>query len=635
MPTEDASSELLRAHRPLLAYDPQGDYRALAVDSVVENGNSLKRGGRLLADGRGTTGHDLTLQFLASYDAQKEDRLVEAPFRAATARRLQALQRNIDVVYVRPPKRDGDCLWLQYWIWFYYHPGNLLGAGRHEGDWKLVQIGLDPLTHKPVSVVSTHATESRAYAWEKVASQECDGCAGECRHPRVEVGLFSHSMRLSSSAGPSQADREPGLEVLPTLRRLGPWHEWPGRWGGSDGFGGFGSSPRGPCASHPAWEQPASFAAKAKRRAPADALIRAIGKLLPEPPRPRLRLVNRVGDDVVVELSLPRSQLRRHRWVFLTVHGLSGKRIVRKRPVSIGREPVRVSVPLRDGHPKQTLVGASTFTWLRRRSEVVWAKAIPLDSPQAPRPWSERVKKRFHYELVCHLSAFGAASAKEIERRRFNVLDLALTREEIEEVVDSARRHGLVEPLGHSRRGDGTPTDADEWIPTERGRLRSRRLGEAAPALFKAAPPALIAAVIGLLGKTFDVGGNLFFVIAIAIAALLLAPAVFAFVLHLSHGALPRTVASVWDRHAVELPELNRWYSRRYRLIPYVLTGLAVAVVMAWLIVGTGNGYSISGQLASMFLGGILGGVCAALITDLQRTAALRKEAIAARDWQG
>ena len=38
---------------------------------------------------------------------------------------------------------SGGKTWLQYWLFSYYNPQNVLGFGVHEGDWEFIQVGLD------------------------------------------------------------------------------------------------------------------------------------------------------------------------------------------------------------------------------------------------------------------------------------------------------------------------------------------------------------------------------------------------------------------------------------------------------------------------------------------------------------
>lgn len=39
---------------------------------------------------------------------------------------------------------DSGQLWLQYWLWYIYNDYHLaFNAGLHEGDWEMVQVGMD------------------------------------------------------------------------------------------------------------------------------------------------------------------------------------------------------------------------------------------------------------------------------------------------------------------------------------------------------------------------------------------------------------------------------------------------------------------------------------------------------------
>ena len=55
------------------------------------------------------------------------------------AQRLRAAGYG-DRVYGRAVTTGGKT-WLQYWLFSYYNPQNVLGFGVHEGDWEFVQIG--------------------------------------------------------------------------------------------------------------------------------------------------------------------------------------------------------------------------------------------------------------------------------------------------------------------------------------------------------------------------------------------------------------------------------------------------------------------------------------------------------------
>ena len=62
-------------------------------------------------------------------------------------------------------KEDGGRTWLQYWLWCYYNPKHLLGWGKHEGDWEVVQIGLDGET--PDVLTYSQHENGEARDWDK------------------------------------------------------------------------------------------------------------------------------------------------------------------------------------------------------------------------------------------------------------------------------------------------------------------------------------------------------------------------------------------------------------------------------------------------------------------------------------
>ena len=111
------------------------------------------RTARLIAEAGGA----LTLDFLRAgtyadgQDGRDDDRLDAGPEPVADARRAHLDDEIADVAYGRVAPRRGGGLWLQYWL-FYFHsakgiPGvagadGLLGAGLHQGDWELVQVGI-------------------------------------------------------------------------------------------------------------------------------------------------------------------------------------------------------------------------------------------------------------------------------------------------------------------------------------------------------------------------------------------------------------------------------------------------------------------------------------------------------------
>jgi hypothetical protein len=84
--------------------------------------------------------------------------------------------------------------------------------------------------------------------------------------------------------------------------------------------------------------------------------------------------------------------------------------------------------------------------------------------------WTPTVQSEFDRLLVHDLAERGAASIDELQERGFGFDGVALTGCDLVSLVESARRRGLVEPLGHSTRASGEEVKATEWAATDRGR---------------------------------------------------------------------------------------------------------------------------------------------------------------------
>jgi hypothetical protein len=191
-----------------------------------------------------------------------------------------------DVIYGRVAPRRGGGIWLQYWL-FYFHsakgiPGvqaadGLLGAGLHQGDWELVQLGIpaegvelenpDP----DVAILAAH-DYAHFIDWQD-ADRDPDGAL------RVYVGRGSHAtypkpgrwkakkrgpFRLGALGDIADAGgerRRPAVEVIRTGEP--GWVGWPGIWGTTESKPILGGgSPRGPWCQRP-WRDPDGFASDA------------------------------------------------------------------------------------------------------------------------------------------------------------------------------------------------------------------------------------------------------------------------------------------------------------------------------------------------------------------------------------
>src|SRR4051794_18242841 len=189
-----ADLELLKRHRPALRYDAQEPYRAMSAASMTDHaGNRLVlRDGTVLARAGGDGQARLHLGLLEGYPAgltpQSGDRLDAAADELAAAATYQADPAYANRVYGRVAANDGGLKWLQYWLWFYYNPKNLLGFGKHEGDWEMAQVGIDQ-ADRPQKVTLSQHERGEARDWPKVERQTSED--GE--HPVIYVAPFSHA----------------------------------------------------------------------------------------------------------------------------------------------------------------------------------------------------------------------------------------------------------------------------------------------------------------------------------------------------------------------------------------------------------------------------------------------------------
>ncbi|HET8950494.1 MAG TPA: hypothetical protein VFN44_08285 [Solirubrobacteraceae bacterium] len=290
---------LLESLRPVLSYDSRERYFAGSVEGFVENrfedgpmrsyATRLLRGdGRVIAaaDGELAAGFLGRRRYADDQPVDEDDRLDAGPEPVADARRLRERDEHVDAVYGRVAPRDGGGVWLQWWL-FYFHsskgiPGvrgaeGLLGAGLHQGDWELVQVGIPagelagPDPQPDVAIFAAHDYAHRI-AWDEVDQEPGGGWAvyvGRDSHASFPKpgcwrgkrrGPFSFSF-LEDLADGAGMRRRPPVCVIRTGDPA--WVGWPGRWGATKDVKVLGSgSPRGPW-RQPPWSDPDGFAERA------------------------------------------------------------------------------------------------------------------------------------------------------------------------------------------------------------------------------------------------------------------------------------------------------------------------------------------------------------------------------------
>jgi hypothetical protein len=267
---------LLRRHLPVLKYD---SHEAYFADSAAEwtdySANRLMRGSAVIAAATPTDGvPQLSLDFLGSsypggVKAEKGDVIGDSERDYAKASRLLHRKKEYrNRIYGRLVDGGGE-RWLQYWFFYFYNDfnliGGLIGAGRHEGDWEMIQLRLDKDDAPDFAVYAQHK-EAGVRPWSSVES-----APGTLR-PVVYVARGSHASYFN--AGPhgtgawfDWADGErpspdSQLEIVREGRPEWAWLYWPGHWGdtkpGAIALPFDDDSPVGP-AMHAQWKRPASL----------------------------------------------------------------------------------------------------------------------------------------------------------------------------------------------------------------------------------------------------------------------------------------------------------------------------------------------------------------------------------------
>jgi hypothetical protein len=359
----------LEQYKPALVYDPQEAYRAMSAASITDHrDNALKRESGSVVS---RAGAGLSLALLTAYDVKTGDRIDEAGDPLPASRRFQGDAGYRERVYGRV-KEDGGRTWLQYWLWCYYNPKHLLGFGKHEGDWEVVQVGLDGDT--PDVLTYSQHSEAEARDWDKARHQ------GD--HPIVYVAPLSHACYFEPGAKPYVlgVDNPDGSQppILPRVEPFGAWSGWSGRWGASRGVAGgrFGGlSPASPGRQGAKWDKPATWHGRSKAAQPlrqSRKLFRAAGTAT----YPKLQSVaaRREGDRILVDYALDPALQRRATRLLVTVHRAEEDELVlASSPERVSGRDGTVEVPVPEGVEGDLTVRASAYNTLRQRSDPLTA----------------------------------------------------------------------------------------------------------------------------------------------------------------------------------------------------------------------------------------------------------------------
>ncbi|MDQ3935899.1 MAG: hypothetical protein M3340_14860 [Actinomycetota bacterium] len=246
-------SALIHAYKPQMNYAAGENYFADSAGSMTDwflnkliREDSLDVETTIADHDSGSEPPELTLDLLGATYANSgvaaafgspradEDKLVQDsdPQWAANA------MRNIgygDRIYGRAVHGSDGKLWLQYWFWYYYND-LVVPGGEHEGDWEMIQVGLDANRNPDKVAYATHNEGDR-----------CDfQTASISGVPQVYPARGSHASYwwagTSDNFGPVDDDHwgdypgspQPVLEVV--TGELSSFWGWPGRWGDNETY---------------------------------------------------------------------------------------------------------------------------------------------------------------------------------------------------------------------------------------------------------------------------------------------------------------------------------------------------------------------------------------------------------------
>jgi hypothetical protein len=275
----DDRDSLLQRHLPFLKYDSHECYFADSAREWTDYAaNRLQRGNTVIAAAAPAAGSSkLTIDFLGSEYANGEtageDDVISDTEKdyAKAAAILHQKSEYANRIYGHFVEA-GEERWLQYWFFYFYNDFNLvggfLGAGRHEGDWEMIQLRLGPDDVPDYAVYAQH-THAGVRRWDQV-----DLVPGTAR-PVVYVARGSHASYFEPGVhgtgnwidwadGKRRASTlEPTLEIVRDGEPEWKWLEWPGHWGdtkpGRLRLPFDDDSPVGP-GQHSQWSEPLKLA---------------------------------------------------------------------------------------------------------------------------------------------------------------------------------------------------------------------------------------------------------------------------------------------------------------------------------------------------------------------------------------
>ena len=379
--TPPSLEDLVRRYSPQLRYESQETYFADSAAEMTDNfvagtrQNFLVAGGaRIAAANPADPLADLSLAFLGDpayadgRSANTADFLDAANgFYQQDAQRLRAAGYG-DRVYGRGLTTGGKT-WLQYWLFSYYNPQNVLGFGVHEGDWEFIQVGLDADGAPDVATYAQHDGGERC-AWSQVQKTPAGA-------PVVYVALASHASYVSPGVNPrgflpDDYHRGGGYQVAPTLEVVTPstpFMAWRGKWGASS------SSPVAP-RRQGKWGAPNTFNAEADACTVGATQLSATARaqdMGAEVPAPRITATRARARAKVRYRFARRGRERRPTTLLVAVAQAGAPDVAAARRVRVRRRVGATSLRLPPAASGPYTVSASAFSKHGSRSRIVRA----------------------------------------------------------------------------------------------------------------------------------------------------------------------------------------------------------------------------------------------------------------------
>ena len=242
---------LLTRYEPTLYYDKQEQYFADSADEAVDGpANFLYNVEKAFV----VAGHEpeqepLTLSTL-SYGNEDASHgwLVEGENYEEDAAEMHAQPKYGDRAYGRITQAESGRWWLQYWFYYYYDDQEVLGLGKHEGDWETVAYRLSEDGIPEEAVYSRHGDETAACGVYAVRWEMSDWTTAS---PIVYVANGSHANYFtpgehgrSKKELPTDDANGDGATRTPIIQQVSSdtvasqegkpeWFYWNGHWGNS------------------------------------------------------------------------------------------------------------------------------------------------------------------------------------------------------------------------------------------------------------------------------------------------------------------------------------------------------------------------------------------------------------------